>query len=188
MIGIIAAVTVNGVIGVNDKLPFDYPEDMKHFRKTTTDSVVIMGRKTFESIGRPLPKRRNIVISKVANGLGMLNTTGIEVAPSIKVALEMCATETRNIWFIGGASIYEEGMLYADEIVLTQTPDYEHSSNSIKFPWINPSIFEWKGATDLDPEMWAAGTSRLLVSRFQRKDMKGSIYEKSISQAKLHTA
>jgi dihydrofolate reductase len=186
MIGIIAAVTVNGVIGLDNKLPFDYSEDMKHFRKTTTDSVVIMGRKTYEGIGRPLPKRRNIVVSKIAKGLGTLKTDGIETASSIKEAMELCSGETRNIWFIGGASVYEEGMLYADKIVLTQTPDYEHGRNAIRFPWINPLVFERSSTMILDEKMWEEGTSRLYVTTYDKRIL-GLDYEKIISQAKLHT-
>lgn len=152
MIGIIAAVTKNGVIGVENKLPFDYSADMKHFRTTTADSVVIMGRKTHEGIGRPLPKRRNIVISKIARGLGTMKTDGIETAGSIQEAMEMCIGETRNIWFIGGASVYEEGMNYADKIVLTLTPDVELRTPAIRFPWISPQRFDCKAITRLNPE------------------------------------
>jgi dihydrofolate reductase len=171
MIGIIAAVTTNGVIGVDNKLPFDYPEDMKHFRKTTTDSVVIMGRKTFEGIGRPLPKRRNIVVSEnfcVKRAIGAPIPEGIEIVKSVEEAMSLCQSETRNIWFIGGASIYEEGMKYADEILLTQTPDYETRSNTIKFPWINPMIFGWQTTTALNEEMWSAGTSKLMLTTYHR--------------------
>ena len=180
MIGIIAAVSINGVIGVDNKLPFDYPEDMKHFRKTTADSVVIMGRKTFESIGRPLPKRRNIVVSS-----SLSPVDGVEIAPSVVAAMTACSNETRNIWFIGGASIYEEGMLYADEIVLTQTTDYVRHPNAVKFPWIHPAIFEWTGAIELSPELWRSGDSRLLLSTYKRKNVIGTIYGKAINEAKL---
>lgn len=182
MIGIIAAVSVNGVIGVDGKIPWNYPEDMKHFRKTTADSVVIMGRKTFESIGRPLPKRRNIVIANV----NFAPPEGVETAPTFSRAIAKTINEDkRNIWFIGGASIYEMGMLYADEIVLTQTTDYIRDPNAVKFPWINPSIFEWKGNQELDPEMWAAGDSRLLVSRYKRLNTIGTIYGKVINDEKV---
>ncbi len=80
MIGIIAAVSINGVIGLKKEncLPFSYPEDMKHFRETTKDSIVVMGRNTFESIGRPLPKRENIVISSKE-----LNIPGITCLTSL---------------------------------------------------------------------------------------------------------
>ena len=152
MIGMIAAVTQNGVIGVENKLPFDYPADMKHFRTTTANSVVIMGRKTFEGIGRPLPKRRNIVISRIAKGLGTLPTDGIEVASCLEKALELTGEDSRDTWLIGGAFVYEEGMAYADKIVLTLTPDIERRTPAIRFPWINPQKFELKTTTLLNPE------------------------------------
>lgn len=137
MIGIIAAVTMNGIIGIDGKLPFDYPEDLKHFKKNTIDSVIVMGRKTFEGIGRPLPKRENIVITS-----RKIEIPGITCLPSLQSVLDRESIILRdrpvNIWFIGGASIYEEGMEYADKILLTLTPDVEKSANGIRFPWINP--------------------------------------------------
>lgn len=144
MIGIIAAVSANGVIGVDNKLPFDYPQDMKHFRTTTAGATVIMGRKTWESIGRLLPKRRNIVISR-----NKINFEGLETFNSLATAIANCSSsvpiappsEPPRIWLIGGASIYEEGMEFADQIVLTLTPDIIKADNAIKFPWINPSRF-----------------------------------------------
>jgi dihydrofolate reductase len=180
MIGIIAAVTVNGVIGVENKLPFDYPEDMKHFRTTTANSTVIMGRKTFEGIGRPLPKRRNVIISST-----MAETPGVEVFSSVSSAMHTTKSED-NVWFIGGASIYEEAMLYADKIVLTITPDYNLHPKAIKFPWINPLIFHWQGAAPLNEEMWEEGTSRLYLATYKRS-IQGLNYEQIISKAKLHT-
>jgi dihydrofolate reductase len=139
MIGLIAAVSKNGVIGLNGTIPWNYPEDMKHFRKTTANSTVIMGRKTFESIGRPLPKRRNIVISRTN-----VEVEGIETFSSMKEALEsplFSSSLNGDRWLIGGASIYEEGMQYADEIHLTLTPDIITTSNVVKFPWVSPQQF-----------------------------------------------
>lgn len=158
MIRMIAAVSSNGVIGIDGKIPFDYPADMKHFRNMTLNSIVIMGRKTFESMGKPLLKRRNIVISKIANGLGTLKSEGIEIYNSIEDALailedpiplvgnmdskgQFIPYQTKDIWFIGGAKIYEIGMNYADEIHLTITPDRIDDQNAVKFPWINPLNF-----------------------------------------------
>jgi dihydrofolate reductase len=145
MIGIIAAVSINSVIGVNGKLPFSYPEDMAHFKNMTKESVVIMGRKTFESIGRPLPKRDNIIISSSS-----LEIPGAKCHASIPAALQQQSVKLRegspNIWFIGGASIYQEAMLYADEIHLTLCPDYiSEINNVVKFPFINPLIFSRQG-------------------------------------------
>jgi len=135
MIKIIAAVSSNGVIGVNNSLPFHYPEDLKHFRESTLNSVIIMGRNTFESIGsKPLPKRRNIVISK--------SKLSVECYTSLNEALSQIKED--NIWLIGGASIYQEGMSVADEIVLTITPDTIYSDNCVRFPWINPLLFKIK--------------------------------------------
>lgn len=149
MIGIIAACSANGVIGLNDKngkgiLPFNYPEDMRHFKKMTNDSVVIMGRRTFESIGKPLPNRENIVISSQN-----LEISGVRCYASIAAVLREESIILRDhgdhaidIWFIGGASIYQEAMKFADHIVLTVTPDYIYDPSAIKFPWINPLQFE----------------------------------------------
>lgn len=145
MIGMIAAVTQNGVIGVENKLPFDYPADMKHFRTTTANSIVIMGRKTFEGIGRPLPKRRNIVI---ASSL----IDDVEVFTSVDAAIDFVKDDPRDIWFIGGASIYEAGMYFADKIVLTVTPDMETRTPAVKFPWINPLNFKLRGVSILNPQ------------------------------------
>ena len=141
MIGIIAAVSSNGAIGINGKIPWNYPEDMRHFKQMTENSIVIMGRKTFESIGRPLPKRDNIVITR-SNLENYTVQTYRSVSQAIYMENKKLAENPKNIWFIGGASIYEEGLLYADKIYLTLVPDYIDDKNAIKFPWINPSIFK----------------------------------------------
>ena len=155
MIGMIAAVTQNGVIGVQNQLPFNYPEDMAHFRKTTSDSIVIMGRNTFESIGSPLPKRRNIVVTRS-------DLNGVETSSSLQEAIKLCQGDARNVWLIGGAGIYEEGMLFADKIVLTITPDIEKRSPAVKFPWINPNIFKLSSINNLSEN------SSLLVATYQK--------------------
>lgn len=163
MIGMIAAVTVNGVIGVENKLPFDYPEDMKHFRTTTANSTVIMGRKTFEGIGRPLPKRRNIVISRTK-----VSMEGIETFDTLGGAIIDCLKQENQtpVWLIGGASIYEEGMQYAHKIVLTLTPDVELRTPAVRFPWINPSKFDLQ---DVKPLTEDVTMSPLLVVTYIRR-------------------
>jgi dihydrofolate reductase len=141
MIGIIAAVSQNGVIGVDGSIPWNYPEDMRHFRLTTLNSVIIMGRKTFESIGKPLPKRKNIVIS--SNQIKELTNYSpfeIEQFSTIEDAFDNIK-ESSDIWFIGGAKIYEAAMSYADEIHLTLTPDIISHPNAVRFPWINAKTF-----------------------------------------------
>lgn len=157
MIGIIAAVSMNGIIGIDGKIPWDYPADMKHFRETTANSIVIMGRKTFEGIGRPLPKRRNIVVSSSLS----LSTEGIELVPSVAHAIDLTQSDDRDVWFIGGASIYEFGMYFADKIVLTLTPDIETRTPAIRFPFINPRIFKLRGISILNLEDTTSATLHL---------------------------
>lgn len=155
MIGMIAAVSSNGVIGIkkDDKwdLPFKYNEDMKHFKNLTKDSVVIMGRKTFESIGKPLPHRENIVITS-----RNLEISGVSCFASVQGAMNYQSIILRdratNIWFIGGASIYEEGLMYADEIHLTITPDVIKKDDVVRFPWINPLKYRISSVSKLNPE------------------------------------
>ena len=164
MIGMIAAVSSNGVIGIDNKLPFDYPADMKYFRETTKGATIIMGRKTFESIGRALPKRRNIVVSSQK-----VDVPGVETFSNVKSVMEKIEREHKdarswveapdmdmlyvpqNIWFAGGARIYEAGMDYAEEIHLTTTPDVIERDDAVRFPFINPRKFEIKSWTQLTP-------------------------------------
>jgi dihydrofolate reductase len=157
MIRLIAAVTHDGTIGIDNKLPFNCPEDMKHFRKSTADSVVIMGRKTFESMGsKPLPKRRNIILSS-----SLSSGEGYEVYSSVMEALAETASETRDIWVIGGAGVYQETMPFATEILLSLIPnslvnpietiEINESSVVTKFPWINPSLFNCASIEPLNP-------------------------------------
>lgn len=155
MINMIAAVSQNGYIGLDGKLPWHYPEDMRMFAQKTKGATVIMGRKTFESIGnRPLPNRRNIVISRLAHGLGVMNETGIEVFSSVPEALDTC-DNGKDVWIVGGERIYEAGMEFADEIHLTIVPNWitaELGQESARFPWINPLEFQIKQTLALAPE------------------------------------
>jgi dihydrofolate reductase len=155
MINMIASVSQNGYIGVDGKLPWKIPEDMKLFAHKTKNSTVIMGRKTFESIGnRPLPNRRNIVISRLAYGLGVINDEGIEVFGSVADALDSC-NDGKDVWIVGGERIYEVGMEFTDEIHLTIVPQWIETTlgqESARFPWINPLEFSLKNTLLLSPE------------------------------------
>jgi dihydrofolate reductase len=183
MIGIISSTSINGVIGIYKdgfgKLPFHYPDDMRYFRETTRGSIVIMGRKTFESIGKPLPKRENIVITSQN-----LEVSGVTCHRSIASALKAESVKLRdhavNIWFIGGSGIYQEAMLYADEIHLTLIPDYIDDQNSIKFPFINPIMFDLCGYKQLSDQP----TDKLICAIYNRKK-KNNHYEKVINETKL---
>ncbi len=115
----VVAMARNGVIGKDNKLPWHFPEDLKQFKKLTLGSTVIMGRKTFESIGKPLPGRKNFVISRTMN-----TRDGIHVFNSIGNAIGAVSTE--NAFVIGGAEIYQETMPWIDGIYLTRIEqDYE---------------------------------------------------------------
>lgn len=143
MIKIIAAVSQNGVIGIDNKIPWNYPEDMKHFRKMTLNNIVIMGRKTFESMGsRILPKRKNIIVSSKCIEFEESQISQPTLHGAIYHDAYYNNTENKDIWLIGGSSIYQEGMKYADEIHLTLVPDIINQVDSIKFPWINPLLFK----------------------------------------------
>lgn len=112
----IAAIGEHRELGKDNKLIFDIPEDMQHFRETTRGHAVIMGRKTFESIGRPLPKRTNIVISRNIEYLA----EGCTVVDSLENALAYARTvEHEEIFIIGGGQIYTQGIAFADRLYLT---------------------------------------------------------------------
>jgi dihydrofolate reductase len=161
MIGIIAAVTSNGVIGIDNKLPFNYPADLKHFKQTTENSTVIMGKNTFISIGKPLPKRHNIVISSSLDNKNINRYTSLHDA--------LLNVKTSDAWLIGGASIYEEGMQFADKIILTISPDIELHKNAIRFPWINPRKFAIKKTQILDLK------SNLYVITYEKHELMLSV-------------
>ena len=133
---IIAAIGRNYELGGNNALLWHLPGDMKFFRETTKGATVIMGRLTYESIGRPLPKRRNIVIS----GREGFAPEGAEVCPSLESALE--AARGDDVYIIGGASVYKQALPLADELILTEI-DAEFSGADVFFPKFDKS--EWEG-------------------------------------------
>jgi len=119
-ISLIAAIGKDRELGRGNKLLFDIPEDMKLFREKTSGHVVIMGRKTYESIGRPLPKRTNIIISRDKNyevPEGVIKTTSMEEA--IELAKTVEKGERGEVFVIGGAQIYALAMPFADKLYLT---------------------------------------------------------------------
>jgi dihydrofolate reductase len=109
------AVARNGVIGRAGALPWHVSEDLKHFKQTTQGHSIIMGRKTHDSIGRPLPKRRNIVVTRQTG----TRFAGCETASSIGEAIALARTTDDCPFIIGGASLYEEALPIATELHLT---------------------------------------------------------------------
>ena len=128
MKGILVATSPENVIGKDNTIPWHYSEDLKRFKRLTIGKTVIMGRKTWESLPvKPLPDRRNIVITRQ-------KIDGVECFKSIDRALGECKGD---IWFIGGAGIYEEAMGKADLIDMTLVPDNISGDDCIYFPDID---------------------------------------------------
>lgn len=136
----IAAMASNRVIGSNNQLPWDIPEDMKFFRDKTKNKIIIMGRKTFESLGKPLPNRFNIVITRnkdfIAPGATIVNT--IEAA--LKLAESKITEWNSEIFVIGGAEIYKLAMPFTDRIYLTEIQ--KEFKGDAKFPEFDKRAFK----------------------------------------------
>lgn len=114
-ISIIVAISENYAIGRNGTMPWHLGSDLKRFKEITTGGVVIMGRKTYESIGRPLPKRVNVVISR-----NMPETEGVLVFRSIEDALNSPQVKGQNVFILGGGEIYKQMMDKADNLYITE--------------------------------------------------------------------
>jgi len=140
-ISIIAAMSRNRVIGINNTLPWHLPADLKHFKSITLNKTIVMGRKTYESIGRPLPKRSNIIITRNADFLA----EGCTIVHTIDAALA-CATEQEEVMVIGGASFYEQILPRADRIYLTLI-DGDFEGDTL-FPEYDPS--DWQETENIN--------------------------------------
>lgn len=137
--GIIVSCTYDNVIGLHGKIPWNYSEDIQHFKHTTTDSTIIMGRITWESLPKkPLLGRRNIVITSHP-------IDGVECFCNIPSSLSSISTS--KVWFIGGSKIYQEALQLCDVIDITYVPDIINHSCSNYFPSIYLSEWEIKKTT-----------------------------------------
>jgi len=133
-VSVIAAPARNRVIGIGNRLPWRLPEDLAHFKALTLNHPILMGRKTFESLGRPLPGRTNIVITRTPG----YRRDGCLVADSVPAALALCR-DAAEVFFIGGAELYAQALPLADRLYLTEIqaevegdawfPDYDRA------PW-----------------------------------------------------
>lgn len=119
MISLIVAHDKNRVIGYENDMPWHLPGDLQYFKKMTMGKPVLMGRKTFESIGRPLPGRRNIVITRNAH----YTAEGIETAPGLEAALAL-VRDVEEVMVIGGEQIFTQALPLADKLYITLI-DYE---------------------------------------------------------------
>jgi dihydrofolate reductase len=133
MIYIIVAVAENGVIGKSNQLLWKLPAELKFFKETTTGHSIIMGRKTFESIGRPLPNRRNIVVTRQTD----FAPEGIEMAHSLEEALGMVPVE-EEAFVIGGAELYKQALPLVQRVYFTRV--HNSFEGDVSFPELGP---EW---------------------------------------------
>ncbi|MDP3275001.1 MAG: dihydrofolate reductase [Deltaproteobacteria bacterium] len=141
---LIAAIARDGVIGRGNALPWRIPEDLRHFRTQTVDHAVIMGRKTFESMGRALPERRNIVVTRDRSRA----LEGCESAASLEEAIAMARCTDPCPYVIGGSVLYASAIPLATELVLTEIDrDYE---GDVKFPAFDRA--EWRVARSVPTE------------------------------------
>lgn len=137
MISLIAAIGKNNELGKNNQLLWNMPADMKHFRDTTRGHTVIMGRKTFESIGKPLPNRKNIIITRDKTYL----RHGVDVVHSLDEAIKLTkVSTTEEIFIIGGAEIYKQGIAVADKLYITHVNANFPEADTF-FPEIIPILF-----------------------------------------------
>jgi len=137
-LSLIVAMDDNRLIGSNNNLPWQMPADLAFFKRTTMGKPIIMGRKTFASIGRPLPGRRNIVITRDSG----FSATGCEIASGIKAALSFCS-DAEEVMLIGGASLYQQTIDQATRLYITRI---HHSfEGDTWFPEIDLSL--WKQET-----------------------------------------
>jgi dihydrofolate reductase len=134
-VSIVVAVAENNSIGKNNQLLWHLPDDLKHFKNITTGGTIIMGRKTFESIGKPLPNRISIVISTQKNFDGK----GAIVVSSLDVALEKCKNK-EEVFIIGGGEIYKYSLPFVDCIYLTKV--HQNFEGDTFFPDLEPA--DWK--------------------------------------------
>lgn len=134
MISFIVAMDANRAIGVNNQLPWSLPADLAYFKKVTMEHPIIMGRKTFESIGRPLPGRENIVITRNAS----YQPEGVTICHSIEEAVY--ERDDKEVFIIGGAHIFEQTLRYADRLYITHI--HEEFPGDTFFPVIESSQWE----------------------------------------------
>lgn len=149
IVSIIAAMDRDRLIGDRNRLPWHLPADLAHFKQVTMGKPIIMGRKTYESIGKPLPGRTNIVLTRSAE----FHAEGVVTASTLQQALDYAATED-EVMIIGGSTIYELALPRADRLYLT------YVENSFEGDAWFP---------DFDPEQW-----HIIASEEHRADQKNS--------------
>jgi len=136
---IIVAIAGNGCIGRDDQLPWHFSEDLRQFKRETTSHAVIMGRKTYESIGQPLPNRLNIVLTRSPRAS---DEASLVFADSLEEAFQRAADHDKA-FVIGGAEVYQQALLLVDELWITEIPgSYQGDAFFPQYP-IGPDWLEY---------------------------------------------
>jgi dihydrofolate reductase len=155
MLGLIVARSKNNVIGKDGKIPWNIKGEQKQFKELTTGNTIIMGRKTYEDIGHPLPNRINIVISRTTNYPGVITVDSLEKA------LELAEG---NIYIIGGYNLFKEVIPLVDVMYITEV-NMEVENGDVYFPSFNEAEFEiTKGEENSD-------FKRLIYTRKNKSDL-----------------
>lgn len=144
LIRLVVAYTDNRVIGRDNGMPWHLPADLAHFKRTTLGHPIIMGRNTWDSLGRPLPGRRNLVVSRNTS----LVAPGAEVWPSLEDALAQCE-DVEIVCIIGGAQIFVHALTLADELIATEI--HEHIEGDVFFPALDAALWQ-ETAREPQPE------------------------------------
>ena len=165
-VAMIAAVAENGVVGNGNAIPWRLPSDFAHFKRTTLGKPLVMGRLTFESIGRPLPGRTNIVVSRRTN----YQPEGVLVVSSLQAALEraqaIAATDgAAEVMIGGGAQIYAEALPFADRLYITHVA--LSPVGDAYFPPIDPAVWEPAGTIEVPPS--PADTASYRVAVYEKR-------------------
>lgn len=146
MITIIVAKSENNIIGNDNQLIWHLPNDLKHFKQLTSGHPIIMGRKTYESLGKPLPNRTNIVITRNKDW----NPEGVLVMNSLHEAIEKSKEIDEEVYIIGGGNIYEQAMDWADAVEVTEV--HQEFEGDTKFPEIDLAIWEETSREDFEKD------------------------------------
>ena len=134
MISLIAAMDKNHLIGKNNDLPWRLPADLAYFKKVTMGNTIVMGRKTFESIGKPLPGRENVIVTSQQD----YKVEGASIVHSIEELLQL-DKDSKELFVIGGARLYEQTLAHADRLYLTEIQ--EQFEGDAYFPAIDE--YKW---------------------------------------------
>ena len=157
ILSIVVAMDEVGVIGRGGSLPWHLPDDLRRFKATTMGHVLIMGRRTCESIGRALPGRRSIVLTR---NPAFRPPNGVEVAPDLETALSRAADAPR-VFAIGGAAVYREALSRAQELLVTQV--HARVAGDVRFPAV-----EWEEWTLVEEEPHPADAHHPFPFSFRR--------------------